>query len=578
MANVSNFERQYCDDNNITIDYYKKNFSSTQKEEIKSEMKAKAEAAKESARIAKESEKEAIRVEREKAKESARIAKESEKEAKAAAKLQKKLDERNEQIASYGDWANGFDFDDKGNIVNSTPNIIYLFENHPAFKNKLSFDEYDNKYLYDNGKEIIYFTDKFYRECQEVKEGFIKGYNPSQTIDALKTVASKRTFNRALNELNNLRWDKKPRLETLFINLLKVEDTPLNRHITKTWIIGAVKRLYDPGTPNENVLILTGGQGVGKSLTLKWLAGNFGFDAAINISSKEQEYGMKLQNCWLCCFDELSGLSKKAAAEYKNWFSLTHDSFRMPYGKTVDDYPRHNAYCATTNDAAFLKDYSDNNERRMWVLECHGTKEDGSENAKLRTDKLWRQIMAEAVYYYKNNPDFAPYLGSKYIDMLAEEQKKFKDFNDDNLGDMLCEVLDRPYILKKNGDIESTDDLIKQIKNGKEYRALYADEKIDYINHISHAAVKRILREVFGTSQKHKYMKAALDGKWCVKFKNTRINGINGLWYVRGNWKNDKEELINMVIKTYDSTAKPSDFINNEAINLSILGLEDNQN
>ena len=554
MANISNYEKLYCEENNITVDFYKKNFSSVEKDNIKKLMKVKAEEAKEAAKAAKE----------------------AEKLANKAAKEKEKTDARNAKIEGYGDWAAGFEFDDKGVIVNSTPNIIYLFENHPDFKGKLCYDSYTNTYIYKRPDGDVYFTDNFYLECQAFKEMYIKGYHPSQTIDVLKTVANKQTFNSATDLLDKLKWDGIPRLETLFIDHLKVEDTTLNRRITKVWIMGAIKRLYEPGTPNENVLILTGGQGVGKSLTLKWLAGDFGFDAAINISSNEQEYGMKLQNCWMCCFDELSGLSKKAAAEYKNWFSLTHDAFRFPYGKSVDSYPRHNAYCATTNDTTFLKDYSDNNERRMWVLECHGTKEDGYKNVELRTNKLWRQIMAEAVFYYKKDVDFIPYLGADYVDLLADAQKKFKDYNDDNLGEMLCEILDRPYILKENGDIESIDDLIKQIRNGREFRTVNTGEKIGYINHISHAAVRRIVREVIGTSQKHKYMRAALDGKWCVRLKNAKINGKNGLWYVRGKWINDKDEVMERLILTYDPTAKADFFIKNDSTDngeLALLGL-----
>lgn len=548
MANITNLEKIWCEENNITIDDYKNKYSREQKEQIKKDMKHRAEQEKAAAKEAKEAEKIAVR----EAKETAKIA------------------ARNAKIESYGSWAAGFEFDDNGKITSNSNNYVYLFENHPKFKNKLTYDSYKTAYLFN---ETENFTDTLYRAIQLDVEKYIHEYKPNKTIESLKTVADKYTFNSATDLLDSLKWDGKPRLETIFIDLLKVEDTPLNRHITKTWIIGAIQRLYEPGCPNENVLILTGAQGGGKSLTLKWLSGEFGFDAAINISSNEQTYGMKLQKCWLCCFDELSGLTKKDAALYKNWFSLTHDSFRLPYGHEVEVNPRHNAYCATTNDAAFLKDYSDSNERRMWVLECHATKEDGYKNAVLRTDKLWRQVMAEAVHYYKKNPDFIPYLGAEWVDELSEVQKKHKDFNNDDLADMLCEILDRPYILNENGEITSVDDIIKQIKNGTEWRSIAVGEKYGYINHISHAAVKRIMREVLGTSQKHKYMRQALNGRWCVRLKYATINGKSGMWYVRGKWTNDKEEIIDKVIRKYDPCAKPEMFVSENDEGLSLLDI-----
>ena len=112
MSNITTLERRWCEENSITIDDYKKNYSQAQKEQIKNEMKAKAESEKELLKAQKESEKEAVKAE----------------------KIQAKLNERNAKIESYGDWATGFEFDEKGKIVNSTPNIIYLFNNHPVMK------------------------------------------------------------------------------------------------------------------------------------------------------------------------------------------------------------------------------------------------------------------------------------------------------------------------------------------------------------------------------------------------------------------------------------------------------------
>lgn len=529
MANISNYEKQWCEENGITIDDYKVNYSTSQKDKIKSEMKTRIEQAKQIEKEAKEAERIAI-------KEAKQIEKEAIKQMVKKEKEQEKTDARNAKIDSYGDWATGFEFDEKGNIVNTTPNIIYLFENHPDFKDKLCYDSYTNKYIYRKVTGDIYFNDAFYRDCQVLKEKYIKGYHPNQTIDVLKTIATRRTFNSATDMLNKLKWDGVERLETLFIDQLGVDDTKLNREITKQWLVGAIQRLYEPGCQNENMLILTGNQGNGKSSTLKWLAGPFGFDESISISSTEQDYGMKLQNCWICCFDEYAGLTKKEAAEYKNWLSKQIDSFRAPYGRTVEDYPRHNCYCATTNESAFLKDHTGGQERRMWVLKCNSTLEDGFAKYNSRTDKLWRQIMAEAVHIYKNSENFIPYIPKEMYEELQAVQRKYKEYTSDNVGEMLLEILNRPYWLKKNGDVDSVDDLIKQIKNGYSYRPANIDEQLSHLNHISHAAVKRIMKDCLGMMKKHEYMRYALDGHWCVVNKSKRINNKIDKYYIRGKW------------------------------------------
>ncbi|MBR5834729.1 MAG: hypothetical protein IKY66_01035, partial [Bacteroidales bacterium] len=51
--------------------------------------------------------------------------------------------------------------------------------------------------------------------------------------------------------------------------LYGVQDTPLVREMTKRWLVGAIQRIYEPGCQNDNVLILTGPQGSGKSMGVK---------------------------------------------------------------------------------------------------------------------------------------------------------------------------------------------------------------------------------------------------------------------------------------------------------------------
>ena len=139
---------------------------------------------------------------------------------------------------------------------------------------------------------------------------------------------------------------------------------------------------------------------------------------------------------------------------------------------------------------------------------------------------------------------------------------------------MLCEILDRPYILQENGDIASVDDLLKQIRQGFRYRCVEPGEKIGYINHIPHPAVKRIVRDVLGTSQKHEYFRAALDGRWCVKMKQTTINKKVGKYYIRGTWKNEKEEIYNKVVKEYDPNKIAEEIMTSSTLDVDILHLK----
>ena len=82
------------------------------------------------------------------------------------------------------------------------------------------------------------------------------------------------------------------------------------------------------------------------------------------------------------------------------------------------------------------------------------------------------------------------------------------------------------------------------------------------------------MRDILGTSQSHKYMRAALDGKWCVCLNNHKINGKQGYWYVRGSWISDKKEIIEKVVKKYDPTASVDKFIENTDEVVDLLSLK----
>lgn len=468
---------------------------------------------------------------------------------------QKKLEQEelyNLGVSKYPDWVQkgGFSFTPKGEIIANYTNYMNLLLKCPELQGAFSYDKYTQRYLYQSED----FSPQLILEYQTWYENYYKVCNPSLCLDALKTAAIKFSFNRATQIFDNLIWDGVSRLETVFIDLLGADDTPLVREMSKRWLVGAIKRIYEPGCKNENVLILTGPQGCGKTSTLQWLAGELGFENNINISAREQETGQKLEMCWFCCFDELASLTKKESAEYKNWLSIQYDNFRVPYERLPQKKARHNAYCGTTNETSFLKDHTDRGERRMWVIKCNRTAEEWTTkyHDKLTQD-LWENIWAEAVHVYKTEPNFKPYLDASMFEDLIQHQNQFKDYNSDNLPDMLDEILNRKYLLdKKTGRfILGYDDMIRQIKQGYTYRAPEKSEHVGYINHIPRGAINRILNDVLHSGKiRHNYMRNALDGRWCVKEKQSYENGIKDRYYIRGRWIDREMEVIEREIRT----------------------------
>jgi NAD(P)-dependent dehydrogenase (short-subunit alcohol dehydrogenase family) len=66
--------------------------------------------------------------------------------------------------------------------------------------------------------------------------------------------------------LNGLVWDGTERLDTMLIRYMAAEDTPYVRAVTRKWMVGAVKRVMQPGCKFDQMLILVGAQGIGKCI------------------------------------------------------------------------------------------------------------------------------------------------------------------------------------------------------------------------------------------------------------------------------------------------------------------------
>ena len=67
--------------------------------------------------------------------------------------------------------------------------------------------------------------------------------------------------------LDGLTWDEAERLDTLFVAYLGAADTPYTRTVTRKAFVAAVARTYEPAK-FDNMTILTGPQGIGKSTLL----------------------------------------------------------------------------------------------------------------------------------------------------------------------------------------------------------------------------------------------------------------------------------------------------------------------
>ena len=214
---------------------------------------------------------------------------------------------------------------------------------------------------------------------------------------AICGVSEKNKYHPIKQLIESTQWDGIERAEKIFIDWLGVEDNPVNREVTRKWLLACITRLYDKGRKFDEMLILFGGQGIGKSTTLERLAlDNFYTKVTGKLNN---DTILQTSQSWLVELDELSTLLRTPTQEFKSWLSSRKDTTRAPYEAQPIDFHKGFVVLGTTNDDKILKDHTGN--RRFWILECD---EDKIKKSIFNVEeKEILQVWAEVRTWYNKN-------------------------------------------------------------------------------------------------------------------------------------------------------------------------------
>lgn len=325
-----------------------------------------------------------------------------------------------------------YDTDKDGNpkIRQCAENVARVILNDPAVAHKIKEDTF--------GHRLVYFGQLDWRaegdtlgEWSDKDDSALRSYlhmkyrlrNKGDYEDGFNMALFENSWNPLVSRLNALEWDGVPRIDEAMTYLLGVEKNEYNLAVFRYFLQGAVHRAYDPGCKFDNMIVLIGNQGDGKSTFFKflalneeWYTDNFNFRDTKNKATIEYMAGK-----WILEMGEMDVMKKDnvTSNELKAFISSQADDYRTPYEKRPQRRPRQCVFCGTSNDKNFLKDRTGN--RRYFPIDCHATDEtrDRIFNYKLSRPYL-EQVMAEAVAYYKVHPDEELIL-PKHIELMAKE-------------------------------------------------------------------------------------------------------------------------------------------------------------
>ena len=208
--------------------------------------------------------------------------------------------------------------------------------------------------------------------------------------DVLTQITMENTIHPVRDYLKSLSWDCIDRVDTVLIDYLGAEDNDYVREVTRKMLVAAVARIFEPGCKFDNMLVLVGPQGIGKSTLLRQLSKGWFNDSVKDMRGKSAYEA--IQGTWFVEFGELAAQKRSEVEEVKGFLSAQSDSFRAAYGRRVTTYQRQCVFFGTTNEYTFLQD--DTGNRRFWPVTVEG-------KDRRLTEYEIDQIWAEAVEMYK---------------------------------------------------------------------------------------------------------------------------------------------------------------------------------
>lgn len=192
-------------------------------------------------------------------------------------------------------------------------------------------------------------------------------------------------------------WDGTPRLDGLLHSLFVVavnNPSELVAWVGQFLFVGPVYRTYHPGAKLDEVPVLIGGQGMGKSTALRKLLPPWGADDwfadGLSLAATDKEVGEAVENRVIVEISEMAGIRRAELERLKSWISRTNDGyFRRAYARYAVSAPRRCIIVGTTNTLDCLPNDPSGNRRFVPVTLADGSPADIREYLDTNREQLW---------------------------------------------------------------------------------------------------------------------------------------------------------------------------------------------
>ena len=265
---------------------------------------------------------------------------------------------------------------------------------------------------------------------------------------AIRIVANENRYHPIRDYLNSLKWDGTERIAHVLHHFLGAAEDEYTCEAMRIFLLGAIKRVFQPGCKFETMLCLVGGQGAGKSTFFRLLAvKDEWFSDDLRRLDDDNVY-RKLQGHWIIEMSEMIATANaKSIEEIKSFLSKQKETYKVPYETHPADRLRQCVFAGTTNRQDFLPRDRTGNRRFIPVpvdaelAEVHIL--DNEEESRAYIDQLWAEAMTiynSGNYKLAFSPAMQETLQAHQQDFMQEDAQAgmIYAFLEDYTGDRVC--------------------------------------------------------------------------------------------------------------------------------------------
>lgn len=272
-------------------------------------------------------------------------------------------------------------------------NIATILEKDPTLQSLVKYDEFLQRVVTKNSPVREWKDEDDLAIVRYIQSDLaMSGVGRDVTAQAIYYIACKNKINCVRDWADSLQWDNTPRVDAFFSDAFGADESEYTRSASRNFWLSMVARVYKPGCKVDNMVVLEGAQGVGKSTAMQIIGGDW-FAEQHESATNPKAFAEILQGKLLIEISEMDAFSRVEVNRVKQTVSCPSDRFRDSYGRHAADHPRTCIFVGTTNRDDWNRD--ETGARRFWPIVCRSIDLDLVQECR-------EQLFAEAVSRHKS--------------------------------------------------------------------------------------------------------------------------------------------------------------------------------